>query len=70
MDNEEKSMSNCKAPETAEMFNEVVNFQNPEVEPVLEPDAICNGFTKHSMEGTYSNSEADTATGNILNLQE
>jgi len=58
-------MSNCKAPETAEMSNEVVIFQIPEIGSVLEPDVICNCFTKHSIEGMYSNSEADTATDNI-----
>ncbi len=63
-------MSNCKSPVTAEMSTEDVNFQNPELGSVLEPNAFCDGFTKHSIEGTSANSEADPATGNNLNLQE
>jgi hypothetical protein len=35
----------------------------------LEPDAICDGFTKHSIEGTCVDSEADQASDNIINLQ-
>jgi hypothetical protein len=60
----------CKAQLTAEMSRKDVNFQNPEIGSVLEPDDNCDGFTKHSIEGTSANSEADPATGNILNLQE
>jgi len=45
-------------------------IQDPEAWTLLEPDAICDGFTKHSIEGTSANSDADQATGNILNLQE
>ena len=54
-------MSNSKAPVTAEMNTEDVNFQNPELGSILEPDAICGGFTKHSIKGTSANSEADIA---------
>jgi hypothetical protein len=63
-------MCNCKAQLTAEMSKDDDNFQNPELGSVLKPDAICDGFTKHKIKGTYSNSEADTASGNILKQQE
>ncbi len=45
-------------------------IQDPEAWTLLGPDAICDGCTKHSIEGTSALSEADMATGNILNLQE
>jgi hypothetical protein len=54
-------MSNSKAPETAEMSTEDANFQNPGIGSVLEPNAICDDFTKHSIEGACAISEADTA---------
>ncbi len=54
-------MSNSKAPETAEMSTEDANFQNPGIGSVLEPDANCDGFAKHPIKGTSTNTEADTA---------